>query len=145
MSASPNLELVRSIYAAWARGDFSSAEWAHPEIEFVRRDGGPTAGSSIGRAGMAEGWREWLSSWANFRVGVEDYRELDSERVLVLNYFSGHGRASGLEVGQMQTQGASLFHVRDGKVMRLVVYGNRALALEDIGLAPEGGAAPPLD
>ena len=37
--ASASLDLVRSIYAAWQRGDYSSAEWAHPEIEYGLVDG----------------------------------------------------------------------------------------------------------
>jgi hypothetical protein len=39
LTESANVELVRSIIDAWERGDYSSAEWAHPEIEFVWADG----------------------------------------------------------------------------------------------------------
>ena len=122
-----NVDLVRSIYAAWERGDFSSAEWAHPEIEFVVADG-PTPGSWTGLAGMAEGWREFLSAWEEFRVEADEYRELDGERVLVLHHWSGRGKTSGLELGQMRTKAASLFHVRGGKVTGSSLLGPRACA-----------------
>jgi ketosteroid isomerase-like protein len=137
--ASPNVDLVRSIYAAWERGDWTSAPWAHPEIELVFADG-PTPGSWTGLAGMAEAWRDWGSAWEDFRVEVDEYRELDGERVLVLLRRLGRGKTSGLEIGQMRTKGASLFQVRDGKVTRLITYFDRERALADLGLAPEGGS-----
>jgi hypothetical protein len=69
---SANVDLVRSIYSAWERGDYSSAEWAHPEIDFVMADG-PSPGSWTGLAGMAEGYRDWLSAWEEFRAEPEEY------------------------------------------------------------------------
>jgi ketosteroid isomerase-like protein len=129
-----NVELVRSIYAAWARGDYTSAEWAHPEIEYVHADG-PAPGTWIGRGGLAEGARVWLSAWEDFRVEADEYRVLDGERVLVLTNVSGHGKTSGVEVGQMRARGADLFHIRGGKVTKLVIHFERAHALADLGLS----------
>jgi ketosteroid isomerase-like protein len=136
---SANLDLVRSIYAAWERGDWTSAEWAHPEIEYVLLDG-PAPFSRKGLAGLADGWREFLNAWDDFRVENVEHRELDSERVLMLDLLSGRGATSGLELGQMQAKGASLFHIHDGKVARIVTYWDREHAFADLGLALEAGA-----
>jgi ketosteroid isomerase-like protein len=130
---SANLDLVRSIYADWEGGDFSSAEWAHPEIDYAIADG-PAPGRWRGLAKMAAAWREVLDAATDVRAEAEYYLELDGDRVLVLVHDSGRGKASGLEVGQTRA-GANLFHVRDGKVTRLFVYFERERALADLGLA----------
>jgi ketosteroid isomerase-like protein len=139
VTASANLDLVRSIYAAHERGDYSSAEWAHSEIEYVIADG-PDPGSSTGVAAMAEAFRDRLSAWKDVRREADEYRELDGERILVLDRVSGRGKASGLELGQMRRTGAHLFHVRGGEVTRIVRYWDRDRALADLGLAPDGDA-----
>jgi hypothetical protein len=131
---------VRSIRAAWERGEYGSADWADPEIAFVVADG-PEPGTWEGMAGMAEGMRQGLSAWMGFRSEADEYRELDDERVLVLVHLSGHGKASGLNLEQLRTKGAEVFNLRDGKVIRLAFYSDRDRALAELGLAPEGGAA----
>jgi ketosteroid isomerase-like protein len=131
MTPASNLDLVRSIYAAWGRGDFSSAEWADPEIEFAFADG-PEPGSWRGLAGMAEGYRDWLRAWEDFRAEPEEYLVIDNGRILVLVRNSGRGRTSGLEVESHSV--ANLFHLRGGKVTRIVVYLDRGRALADLGL-----------
>jgi ketosteroid isomerase-like protein len=131
---SANLDFVRSIYAAWERGDFSSAEWADPEIEYVSDDPLLPLGRTTGVAGMAEIWRKWLRAWKDFHADADEYHEVDGERVLVLARYGGRGNPGGLEVTPMD--GASLFHMRDGKVTRLVLYLDRKRALADVGLGP---------
>ena len=130
---SQNVELVSAIHAEWERGDFSSAHWAHPDIEYVIADG-PTPGSWTGLAGLAEGWRNWLNAFEDFRGEAVEYRELDEGRVLVSTVFTGRGKTSGVEIGQTQSRGANLFHIRGGKVTRLVTYLDHAEALEAVGL-----------
>ena len=101
---SENLDLVRSIFAAWERGDFSSVEWADPEIEWVIA-AGPTPGRWTGLPKIAEAWRGFLSTWEEARVVVDDYREFDDERVLVFLHYSGRGKTSGLEARANRVEG----------------------------------------
>jgi len=135
---SENLDVVRSIYSGWERGDFSSAAWADPDIEHLVVDG-PEPSRWNGLAGLAEGWRDWLRAWEDFRAEPEKYIDLGDERILVLVRNSGRGRVSGLELEQ--SSGANLFELHDGKVVRLVSYLERDRAFADLGLTPETDAA----
>jgi ketosteroid isomerase-like protein len=140
VTASANLDLVRSILTSWEGGEFSSAEWAHSKIEFEIADG-PAPGRWMGQAGMADGFRDFVSAWEEYRVGADAYRELDGERVLVFVHLNARGKTSGLELGRIQTNAANLFHLHDGKVTRLALYFDRERALADLGLAPETSSA----
>jgi ketosteroid isomerase-like protein len=128
-----NMDLVRSICAAWDRGDYSASDWAHPEIEFVVVDG-PTPGAWRGLTGMAEAWRVWLAAWDDFRQEADEYREVDDERVLVFFRCSGRGKTSGLDLAQMHPLMVGVFHVREGRVTRFVGYADHERALEAVGL-----------
>jgi ketosteroid isomerase-like protein len=130
---SENLDLVRSIYVDWERGDFDRADWADTEIEIVTVDG-PEPGSWKGHTAMAEAWRGFLIAWRDFRVQAQEYRQVDNERVLVLYRVRAEGKTSGFEVGETDTDGANLFRLRGGKVVSLDIYWDRDRALADLGL-----------
>ena len=131
VAVSANLDLVRSIYADWERGNFTRSGWADGDVAFVRmleleRE------ESTGITGMVEQFRRWLSAWDDFHaVRIDEYRELDDERVLVLGRMSGRGKMSGVDV---ETEFANVLHLRDGKVTRLVLYPERDRAPTDLGL-----------
>jgi hypothetical protein len=86
---------------------------------------------------MAEGWRSFLSAWEEFRPEMDEIRELDDERVLVLSRYSGRGKVSGLEIGKVGTERAALYQFRGGKVTKIVRYLNRERGLAELRLAPE--------
>src|SRR5262249_34326368 len=58
---SENLDLVRAIFSRWEEGDFGSAEWADPEIEFAMI-GGLTTGEWTGIDAMTEAWAALLKA-----------------------------------------------------------------------------------
>jgi ketosteroid isomerase-like protein len=77
--------------------------------------------------------RDIFSTWDDYRQHLDEYRELDDERVLVVYRRSGRGKTSGMEITELG-RGAVLFHIRDGKVARMVAYFDSDHALADLGL-----------
>jgi ketosteroid isomerase-like protein len=129
---SSNLDIVKSIYAEWEHGDWSSAGWADPEIDF-EIVGGLTEGRWKGLRQMAESWSAMLSAWEDFTAYLDDIFELDDGRVLVLLRNHGRGKESGIVIDEISSRSANLFTIRDGKVTRLVLYWDRNRALTDLG------------
>jgi hypothetical protein len=111
------------------------AEWAHPEIEFVIADG-PEPGSSVGPGEVSEILRGYLTALEDFRMLADEYRELGAEQVLVLFRRSGRGQHSGVEVWQFGTKGAWVFHIRCGRITKVVGYFDWERAFADLGLLP---------
>jgi ketosteroid isomerase-like protein len=130
---SANLDLVRSLYVAFEEGDYSSTGWADPEIDFTIGDG-PDQGSWHGLDGLAKGMATFASAWQWLRTEAEEFRELADERVLVVVRYVGRGKSSGIRLREMEARAASVYQVRSGKVIRLVLYFDRDRALVDLGL-----------
>jgi hypothetical protein len=127
------VNLVHSLFLARARGDWSSVEWAHPQIELAVADG-PNPGTWTGVAGMTEGYHQVTNAWEGYS-SAEEFVLLDDERVLVLDRLFARGKLSGLELEQMQPNAAGVFRVRGGKVVSIVLWYSRERALADLGLA----------
>jgi hypothetical protein len=131
---SENLDLVRSIFADWESGDFSRIDWADPDIEFAWPEGLDAGPGGRGRQALAEDWRTTMAAWDNLSVTAEEYRELDDERIIVLNHVRARGKTSGVLIDEGLTKGAVLFALHQGRVRKLVTYLRRDNALADLGL-----------
>ena len=129
MMSPENVELVRSIYAAWERGDFTSAEWAHPDIEFVR------AGGQAPVRGVAP-LRAWMEPDAFEEQRIEPLEfTVQGSRVLVRQHARARGAGSGIE---LDIESWSVWTLNDeGLATRLEFFLNHqeAEAREAAGLA----------
>ena len=120
-----NVEFVRRVYEGWSRGDFSEGEAFDPDIEFEMVDW-PAPARSRGIEEMRRTWQTTLSAWDDFRAEPDDFVDY-GKNVLVLNSIRGRGKGSGVEVS---AQTATVWTVEAGKVVRLALYWDTALAAE---------------
>jgi hypothetical protein len=127
-----NVDLLRKLYNCLERGDFATAEFFDPDIEFVRY-GGDAAGLPGEFHGIDAMWAtmvEWLQGWENYRVTATRFVDF-GDRVLVFDRQTARGKHSGLaydrELGQ-------IFDVRAGKIVRWESYWDVADAVRAVGL-----------
>ena len=73
----------------------------------------------------------FLEVWDDLRMEPERFFEM-GDQIVVFVHVRGTGKGSGVEV---ETRPAHLATVRAGKLVRLVIYPERAAALEAAGLS----------
>jgi uncharacterized protein len=125
-----NAELLAPIYEEWGRGNWRPRfELYHPEMEWGWSEEFP------GLAGVYQDPRDpnprlraWLSEWEHWRAEAEDYLEFGDHVVVLASYY-GQGKGSGVEIHQ---DGAHVFELRDGKVVRLEIFANREKAIDSV-------------
>jgi ketosteroid isomerase-like protein len=123
-------DLLRPIYEEWGRGNIRPRFAVYdPHMEWGWSDEFP------GLGGVYEDDRDpnprlrtWLSGWEHWRIQADDYLEM-GDHVVVLTSYHGRGKGSGVEIHQ---QGAHVFRLRDGKVVRLEIFASREKAIESL-------------
>ena len=82
---------------------------------------------------MAQGLRDVLGAWDDLRRQVDEYRELDEIRTLVLSDSGDAAWRAGLSLANYRNRERNMFHVREGVVTRIDFYFDCGRALADLG------------
>jgi ketosteroid isomerase-like protein len=132
-----NVELVRRVYDANARGDAAAVLALYdPKVEWdiSRAPARDLLGEPHvfhGHDGLRGFFRAWYEAWGHVEADLEDLIDAGVQ-VISVETTRGRGRASGVEV---ELPHAAVWTVRDGKIIRVVWFGTRAEALEAAGLS----------
>ena len=127
-----NVEIVRSIFAAWEGGDFTAGgSDLDPHVVFVSRPEFPAFGAYLGREKVADFMRDFLSAWEWTTFEAERLRDA-GDTVIADVVQRGKGKASGAE---SQIRFFMLFTFRGSKVVRYEAVKDEHEALEAVGLS----------
>jgi ketosteroid isomerase-like protein len=131
-----NVEVVRRLTEALNARDLDRyyVEFFDPEVEWRTSVEDPDAAIHRGLQAYKRYVEQWIESFDGLRADVEEYIDVDGDRVLTWSRFTGLGRTSGAPADWYL---AIIFTIRDGKVVRGEEYFDRAEALEAAGLAEQ--------
>jgi ketosteroid isomerase-like protein len=122
-----NVEIVRRVFDTFNRRDIPAFLAAlDPDVKWM-----PIMAALEGRVYHGhEGARRWIedlsADWEFFRPCFEEFRDL-GDRVLVFGRWRARARASGVELDE---PGSWLYEIKDGKVVSMRTFTDRADALQ---------------
>jgi ketosteroid isomerase-like protein len=132
-----NVEVVRGGYELLLRnladsepGEAELSRLCDPEIHLDQTRRVLNPASYDGYEGLLRAIAEVRDAWELFEVQPDRFIDA-GDRVVVLETVRGRGRGSGVEI---MDSSASVYTLRDGRLLRVVVYRDQAEALEAVGL-----------
>jgi ketosteroid isomerase-like protein len=128
-----NVELVRRAWEAWIRGDTDALlDYCDTAVEWGTTERWPEDDVYYGHEGVRRFLQQWRASWEHYETGVEEFIDLDDDRVLVLCWQRGFGPDSHVPV---QMDWAQITTLKRGLLVRLEAYSDRRVAFEAAGLS----------
>ena len=129
-----NVEVVRRMLQAFADGGPDAmAEFWDPDIDWRAAEGAiDDVGEMHGPVAVRRYVQDWIDTFDDFSVAVEDLRDVGDDRVLAIQRLNGRAKLSGTEI---DLRYAVVNTVRDGKVVRGREYLKVQEALEAVGLS----------
>jgi ketosteroid isomerase-like protein len=124
-----NVEIVRRCLEAFEADEDAWLQTLDPECEWYPIEEGHSL--SRGHEAAIRVRRSWLENWEGHQVDVEEMKD-GADSVVACLHLSGRGKRSGVEVDLRVYQH---FKVRDGKLIYVYEYADRAEALEAAGLS----------
>jgi ketosteroid isomerase-like protein len=128
-----NVETLRAFYEAFNRADFDDAvRYDHPEVEIYPAVGGELDFPRLyrGHDGFRQFW-ERVHEGFKVTVKIEEVHEAAEDRVLQVELWCPHGR-DGIET---EIEVSDLYTFRDGLIVRIDGFTDKAHALEAAGLS----------
>ena len=128
-----NVKALRAVYEEWANGNFRAGVELYDEyVLYVPGTELPDVRPYyVGKAGIAEYMRAQLQAWASLTIAADEFIEATNSLVVAAHWRAvGHGSGTPTE--------SRYFHVwtfRGRVVVRLELFGDRAEALEAVGLS----------
>jgi ketosteroid isomerase-like protein len=128
-----NVEILRRLNEAFNRRDIDGAiQYLHPDVELHPGIQVPDEESEyVGREGLTEWFRSATEPWEMITVEHKELIDGPGDRVLAVERWVFRGR-DGIE---LELELPNVYTLRDGLIIRIDGFTDRAEALEAAGLS----------